>query len=79
VPAPLGRLQALLMEWAPGQPLMSRDNLDSMKVDNVASGQVPGLAALGITPAPLAAVGPLVLGTAGTAALLDALRRTAGR
>ena len=79
VPAPLGRLQALLMEWAPGEPLMSRDNLDSMKVDNVASGQVPGLAALGITPAPLAAVGPLVLGTAGTAALLDALRRTAGR
>jgi len=44
----LGRLQALLMELAPGEPLMSRDNLDSMAVDNIASGRVPGLAALGI-------------------------------
>lgn len=49
----LGRLQAGLMELAPGAPLMSRDNLDSMRVDNVATGQWPGLSALGITPAPL--------------------------
>ncbi|MCK7497038.1 MAG: hypothetical protein MZW92_43725 [Comamonadaceae bacterium] len=27
------------MELAPGEPLLSRDNLDSMKRDNVASGQ----------------------------------------
>jgi NADH dehydrogenase len=55
VPLPdwLGRLQALLLEWAPGGPLMSRDNLDSMRVDNVATGQVPGLQALGITPSAL--------------------------
>ena len=52
----MGRLQARLMELAPGQPLMSRDNLDSMKVDNVATGQVPGLQALGITPAALAPI-----------------------
>lgn len=52
----LGRLQARLMELAPGEPLMSRDNLDSMKVDNVATGQVPGLQALGITPAALAPI-----------------------
>jgi NADH dehydrogenase len=47
----LGRLQARMMELAPGAPLMSRDNLDSMKVDNVATGTLPGLRALGIQPA----------------------------
>ena len=49
----MGRLQARLMELAPGEPLMSRDNLDSMKVDNVATGQVAGLEVLGIRPAAL--------------------------
>lgn len=49
----IGRLQALVMELAPGEPLMSRDNLDSMKVDNVATGQVPGLEVLGVRPAAL--------------------------
>lgn len=43
LPAALGRLQALCMEWLPGRTLMSRDNLDSMKVDSVASGRLPGL------------------------------------
>ncbi len=62
LPLAIGRLQALLMEWGPGQPLMSRDNLDSMKSDNVATGRVPGLAALGITPTGPAAVAPAYLG-----------------
>jgi NADH dehydrogenase len=57
-----GYLQALLMECAPGAPLMSRDNLDSMKVDNVATGAVPGLELLGITPASMRAVAPAYLG-----------------
>jgi hypothetical protein len=35
-------LQAALMEWLPGEPLMSRDNVDSMRVPNVASGKLPG-------------------------------------
>jgi uncharacterized protein YbjT (DUF2867 family) len=50
IPLPmwLGRLQALMMECAPGQPLMSRDNLDSMKVPNVATGKLPDLQSLGI-------------------------------
>ena len=53
LPQWLGRLQAGLMELAPGQPVMSRDNLDSMKIDNVASAMLPGLESLGMTPAPL--------------------------
>jgi NADH dehydrogenase len=48
-----GRVQALAMECAPGAPLMSRDNLDSMKTANVATGNHPGLAALGIHAAAL--------------------------
>jgi NADH dehydrogenase len=39
LPGAVARLQAMLMELAPGEPLMSRDNLDSMKVDNVATRQ----------------------------------------
>jgi uncharacterized protein YbjT (DUF2867 family) len=49
----IGRIQACMMELAPGEPLMSRDNLDSMKVDNVASATVVGLDVLGITPSRL--------------------------
>ncbi len=79
LPMALGRLQAGVMEWLPGRPLMSRDNLDSMRVDNVASGQLPGLEALGIRAAPLSAVGPLYLGHTGPQARLDAYRRTARR
>jgi uncharacterized protein YbjT (DUF2867 family) len=62
LPPALARLQAFLMELAPGQPLMSRDNLDSMKVSNVASGNLPGLDALGISPRALSDVAPTYLG-----------------
>ena len=62
LPAAVGRLQALLMEWLPGEPLMSRDNLDSMRVANVASGALPGLAELGIVATALEAVAPGYLG-----------------
>jgi NADH dehydrogenase len=48
-----GRVQALAMECAPGAPLMSRDNLDSMKTANIATGTHLGLAALGIHAAAL--------------------------
>ena len=64
LPDALGRAQALMMELLPGPPLMSRDNLDSMRVPNIASGVLPGLGALGITPATLASVAPEYL-TAG--------------
>jgi uncharacterized protein YbjT (DUF2867 family) len=54
LPDAIARLQARLMELAPGEPLLSRDNLDSMKRDNVASQQpyVPAQE-LGIQPAPM--------------------------
>ena len=41
---------------------MSRDNLESMKVDNVASGSLPGLDALGISPSALGDIAPTYLG-----------------
>jgi NADH dehydrogenase len=78
LPPALGRLQARMMEWAPGQPLMSRDNLASMQVPNVASGTLPDLGELDITPAALEAVAPTYLARAGAGrARLDALRAAA--
>lgn len=79
MPGPLARMQALFFEALPGTPLLTRDNLDSMKRDNVAGKQLPGLAALGIRPASLAATGPMILGSGNPAARLDMLRRSAGR
>ncbi|HEY1393192.1 MAG TPA: complex I NDUFA9 subunit family protein, partial [Methylibium sp.] len=62
LPMPLGRLQAGLMSLLPGEPLMSPDNLDSMRVPNVASGKLPGLSSLGIQATALEAVAPDYLG-----------------
>jgi NADH dehydrogenase len=58
LPGWAGSLQAALMELLPGEPLMSRDNVASMSVPNVTGGTLPGLAELGIEPAPLEAVAP---------------------
>lgn len=79
LPDALARVQAFVMELAPGEPVLSRDNLDAMKTDNVASGQLPGLQALGITPATLAAVAPTYLGARGLRSGLMLKRKTAGR
>ena len=79
LPAWLGRLQALLLECLPGQPLMSRDNLASMRVPNVASGALPGLASLGIAPASLAQIAPGYLGGSDGRVKLEALRAGARR
>jgi NADH dehydrogenase len=64
IPLPLwmGRLQALILELAPGPTLMSRDNLDSMRVDNVATGLFPGLELLGIRAAALKPIAAEYLG-----------------
>ena len=79
LPGPLAWAQAVAMEMAPGVPLMSRDNLASMKVANVAGGVLPGLAALGITPQSISAVVPAYLTDGQGCARLDAWRSTAGR
>jgi NADH dehydrogenase len=53
LPESMALTQASLMSCLPGEPLMSRDNVLSMRTPNVASGLLPGLDALGITPAAL--------------------------
>jgi NADH dehydrogenase len=79
LPMWVGWLQALAMELAPGEPLMSRDNLASMAVDNIATGQRPGLAALGIAPASAAGVAPTYLGHRGPRSKMNRWRAQAGR
>ena len=79
LPMWMGWLQAAAMELAPGEPLMSRDNLASMKVDNVATGQLPGLQALGIAPAAAAGVAPAYLGHRGPRSRMNLWRERAGR
>ena len=74
LPAGLAWPMAACMEWMPGTPLLSRDNLLSMEVANVASGHRPGLEALGIVPTPLEAVGPAMLGGGVEPARLDRWR-----
>jgi NADH dehydrogenase len=83
LPEALGRLQARMMELSPGEPLMSRDNLASMSQANIASGNLPGLEALGMVPASLHAVAPTYLGSEsggwGPRSDLVVKRRSAGR
>jgi len=74
LPDALGRLQAGLMELLPGEPLMSRDNIDSMQVPNVASGRLPGLERLGIVASSLESIEPGVLGRDGEVSRLERWR-----
>jgi NADH dehydrogenase len=78
LPDALARLQAMFFELLPGAPLISRDNLDSMKVANVVNpaSQVLTAEALGIKLTPLEAVAPQYLSPTGR---LDVLRARAGR
>ncbi|ALK87600.1 complex I NDUFA9 subunit family protein [Limnohabitans sp. 63ED37-2] len=79
LPMWVGWLQAAAMELAPGEPLMSRDNLASMKVDNIATGQLPRLPALGISASSAAGVAPGYLGHRGPRSKLNRWRAGAGR
>ena len=79
LPMWVGWLQAAAMELAPGEPLMSRDNLASMKVDNIATGQLPGLSDLGISAASAAGIAPSYLGHRGPRSKLNSWRSRAGR
>jgi len=56
MPMGIGRLQALAFECLPGDPLISRDNLASLTVDNVCTG--PLAPELGLVPTSMEAVVP---------------------
>ena len=75
IPEFAARLQARAMELMPGTPLMSRDNLDSMKTPNIANAGMPGLDSLGIHASAMESVMPAVLGKHSSVARLDPLRR----
>ena len=80
LPNALARVQAMLMELAPGEPLMSRDNLDSMKVDNVAAAQpFQPAPELGIRMTPLEAEAPTYLSRAHARSRFGFYRARAGR
>ena len=79
LPDALARAQAFLMELLPGTPLMSRDNIDSMRTPNVASGLLPGLAALGVNAASMDSVLPDYLSPGRGLARLDGWRSKARR
>lgn len=79
LPWALGRAQAALMECLPGEPLMSRDNLASLTVPNVASGQFPGLERLGIVPSSVKSLAPLYLAGGAARNRLLQWRKTARR
>lgn len=55
----MGYAQALMFELLPGQPIMSRDNLDSLRVDSITD--APMDADLGVAPTPLESVAPSYL------------------
>jgi uncharacterized protein YbjT (DUF2867 family) len=76
LPHALARCQAFVMEKLPGPTLMSRDNLASMSVPNVASGKLPGLRELGIEPSSIEAIAPRYLKPA---SVLDQYRKQASR
>ncbi|MEY4506502.1 MAG: hypothetical protein RL297_1080 [Pseudomonadota bacterium] len=79
VPEWAGRIQAAMMALMPGEPLMSQDNLRSMRVDNVRTGSGPDLKHLGIEPASVHAVAPLYVGHQGPSSHLLQCREKARR
>lgn len=75
LPDGLASLQAWFMEFAP-EPLMSRDNLRSMQVDNVGSGTA---LPFGLTPTALEEAVPTWMGDEGSRAFYYPFRRHARR
>jgi uncharacterized protein YbjT (DUF2867 family) len=78
MPDALARVQAAFFELLPGEPIITRDNLDSMKLDNVIRQSTKTLTAdaLGIKLTALEAVAPQYLAPN---ARIDVLRAGAGR
>ena len=77
LPDALARLQALTFEMAPGEPVISRDNLDSMKVPSVLHG--PLAPELGVEPASIETIAPVYLTGASMRSRFNTFRANAGR
>ena len=76
LPGPLAELQAFVLEHLPGK-MMTRDNLRSMRVDNVCAGPFPAI--FGFQPTPLEAVVPQYLAHDTLRDRYDRYRHYAGR
>lgn len=77
LPEPLAAVQAALLGLLPGEPLMTVDNLRSLRVPNIATGRHPTLEALGLRPLSPQTVVPTYLDR--SCPWLDRWRRQAGR
>lgn len=77
LPDALARVQAAVLEHMPGTPLMSRDNLDSMRLDNVVGH--PLAEELGVRPASLESVMTDVLAGRGREAQMQVMRGSVHR
>jgi uncharacterized protein YbjT (DUF2867 family) len=77
LPEAFARLQALTFEMAPGEPVISRDNLDSMKVDSVLTG--PLAPELDLEPASIETIAPVYLTGASLRSRFNTFRESAGR
>lgn len=77
LPDALAYLQALTFETLPGEPLITRDNLDSMSSDSVLTG--PLAPELNLEPVAIEAIAPTYLNEASLRSRFSAFRTTAGR
>ncbi|MDE1181179.1 complex I NDUFA9 subunit family protein [Paraburkholderia sp.] len=77
LPEAFARLQAMTFEMAPGEPVITRDNLDSMKVDNVLN--APIAPELNLEPASIETIAPVYLTGASMRSRFNAFRASAGR
>lgn len=77
LPDALAYMQALTFESLPGEPLITRDNLDSMSRDAVLSG--PLAPELDLTPVAVEAIAPTYLNDASLRSRFNVFRTTAGR
>lgn len=77
LPDALAYMQALTFETLPGEPLITRDNLDSMSRDAIMTG--PLAVELNLEPVAIEAVAPAYLSDASLRSRFSAFRATAGR
>jgi uncharacterized protein YbjT (DUF2867 family) len=77
LPDAFARLQALSFEMLPGEPVLTRDNLDSMKIDSVMHG--PLAPELGVEPVGIDVIAPVYLSGASLRSRFNAFRAHAGR